>query len=146
MSSPLLNPARAKPRVSSQAARSLAFMRVDRQGRVHDEHGRFSAVVWRATDRAGRRITLTRAALRHARGEDERRARERRAYLTARIIRTAVERGRRHADVAPGRERLIAHGVGPSAHLVVVVEIHAGAGTVITAYAMRRVPSAWRRI
>ena len=42
-----------------------------------------------------------------------------------------------------GRERLIADDVGPSAHLVVVVEIHAQAGTVITAYAMRRVPSAW---
>jgi hypothetical protein len=120
-------------------------MRVDRQGRVHDEHGRFSAVVWRATDRAGRRITLTRAALRHARGEDEP-GRERRTYLTAQVIKVAVEQGHRHADMLRGRERLIAEESGPSAHLVVVVEIHAEAGTVITAYAIRRVPSAWRRL
>lgn len=118
-------------------------MQVDRHGRVHDEHGRFSAIVWRTTDRAGRRITLTTAALRHTRGEDEA-ARERRAYLTARTIRVAVERGRRHADMTRGRERLIADEIGPSAHLVVVVEIHAEAGTVVTAYAMRRVPGAWR--
>jgi hypothetical protein len=118
-------------------------MRVDRQGRVHDEHGRFSAIVWRTTDLAGRRITLTQAALRHARGDDET-TRESRGYLTARIIKVAVERGRRHSDMMRGRERLIADAVGPSAHLVVVVEIHAEAGTVITAYAMRRVPSAWR--
>ena|ERR1700691_1919263 len=117
-------------------------MRIDRQGRVHDEHGHFSAIVWRATDRADRQVTLTQAALRHAHGEDEA-ARERRIYLSARIIRAAVERGRRHADMTRGRERLIADDVGPSAHLVVVVEIHAQAGTVITAYAMRRVPSAW---
>jgi hypothetical protein len=58
----------------------------------------------------------------------------------------SVELGRRHADMTHGRERLIADGVGPSAHLVVVVEIHTEAGTVITAYAMRRVPSAWRRL
>ena len=45
-----------------------------------------------------------------------------------------------------GRERLIADEIGPSAHLVVVVEIHAETGTVITAYAMRRVPSAWERL
>ncbi len=31
--------------------------------------------------------------------------------------------------MARGRERLIADGLGPSAHLVVVVEIHAEAGT-----------------
>jgi hypothetical protein len=120
-------------------------MRVDRQGRVHDEHGRFSPVIWRATDRAGRPITLTRAALRHARGEDETR-RERRAYLTTLIIRVAVEQGQRHADMARGRERLIADEVGPSAHLVVIVEIRAEAGTVITAYAMRHVPNAWKRL
>lgn len=83
--------------------------------------------------------------MRHARGEDEMR-RERRGYLTARIIKVAVEQGRRHTDMVRGRERLIADEVGPSAHLVVVVEIHAEAGTVITAYAMRRVPDAWRRI
>lgn len=118
-------------------------MRVDRQGRVHDEHGRFSAIIWRATDQTGRQITLTEVALRHARGEDETR-RELRGYLTAQTIRVAVERGRRHADMARGRERLIADKVGPSAHLVVVVEIHPEAGTVITAYAMRRVPNAWR--
>ena len=82
---------------------------------------------------------------RHARGEDEPR-RERRDYLTARTIKVAVEQGRRHADVAQGRERLIMDKVGPSGHLVVVVEIHAEAGTVITAFAMRRVPQAWRRL
>jgi hypothetical protein len=120
-------------------------VRVDRQGRVHDEHGRFSPVIWHVSDRAGRRITLTQVALRHARGEDEAR-RERRAYLTAQVIRVAVERGQRRADMAIGRERLIADQIGPSAHLVVVVEIHADTGTVITAYAMRRVPDAWRRL
>jgi hypothetical protein len=120
-------------------------MRVDRQGRVHDEHGRFSAVIWRATDQTGRQITLTRAALRHARGDDEP-GRERRTYLTARTIKVAVERGQRHADMEHGRERLIADGLGPSAQLVVVVEIHAEAGTVITAFAIRRVPQAWRRL
>jgi len=120
-------------------------MRVDRQGRVHAEHGRFSAVIWRATDLAGRRITLTEAALRHARGEDETR-RERRGYITAQTIKVAVERGQRHADMTQGRERLIADEVGPSAHLIVVVEIHAKAGTVITAYAMRRVPNVWRHL
>lgn len=120
-------------------------MQVDRQGRVHDEHGRFSAVIWHATDQAGRRITLTLAALRHARGEDETR-REQRGYLTARIIRDTVERGRSYADMAQSRERLIANEVGPSVHVVVVVEIHGEAGTVITAYAMRRVPNAWRRL
>ncbi len=120
-------------------------MRIDRQGRVHDEHGRFSAIVWRASDRASRQITLTQAALRHARGEDEAQ-RERRRYLNAQIVKTAVEQGRRYLDMTGGRERLIVDGVGPSAHLIVVVEIHAGAGTVITAYAMRRVPSAWRQI
>ena len=118
-------------------------MRVDRQGWVHDERGRFSSVIWRTTDRAGRRITLTRAALRHARGEDETR-RKRRDYLTARTIGLAIERGWRHADMARGRERLIADGVGPSAHLVVVVEIGTKTGTVVTAYAMRRVPNVWR--
>ncbi len=118
-------------------------MRVDRHGRVHDDHGRFSAVLWRATDRIGRRITLTRVALRHARGEDET-EREGRAYITRRVIRIAVERGRRYADMTDGRERLIAEGVGPSAYLVVVVEIRARAGTVITAYAMRRIPNTWR--
>jgi hypothetical protein len=120
-------------------------MRIDRQGRVHDEHGRFSAIIWRVSDRAGRRIALTQAALRHARGEDEAK-RERRSYLNARTIRIAVEQGRRYVDMARGRERLIADSVGPSAHLVVVVEIHAGAGTVITAYAIPRVPSAWRQL
>lgn len=83
------------------------------------------------------------AALSHARGEDET-ERERRIYLTGRVIRTAVKRGRRYADMTDGRERLIANDVGPSAHLVVVVEIRARAGTVITAYAMRRVPNTWR--
>jgi hypothetical protein len=120
-------------------------MRVDRHGRVHDEHGRFSPVIWRATDQTGRQITLTRAALRHARGDDEP-GRERRTYLNARTIRVAIERGQRHFDMAHGRERLIADGLGPSAHLVVVVEIHAEAGTVITAFAIRRVPKAWRRL
>jgi hypothetical protein len=120
-------------------------MRIDRQGRVHDEHGRFSAVLWRVSDQAGRQITLTRAALSHARGEDEAQ-RERRRYLNAQIIRTAVEQGWRYVDMTRGRERLIVDGVGPSAYLIVVVEIHAGAGTVITAYAMRRVPSAWRQL
>jgi hypothetical protein len=118
-------------------------MRVDRQGRVHDEHGRFSAIVWRATDQTGRLITLTQAALQHARGEDDPR-RDRRAYLTARIIRAAVEQGEPYADPTHRRERLIADAIGPSAHLVVVVEIHAEVGTVITAYAMRRVPSVWK--
>jgi hypothetical protein len=120
-------------------------VRIDQQGRVHDEHGRFSAIMWRATDRAGRQITLTQAALRHARGEDEGR-RERRDYLTAQIIKVAVEQGQRHADMTHGRERLISADVGPSAHLIVVVEIHKEAGTVITAYAMRRVPRTWKRI
>jgi hypothetical protein len=120
-------------------------MRIDRQGRAHDEQGRFSAIVWRASDQAGRQITLTRAALCHARGEDEA-TRERRRYLNARTIKIAVEQGRRYIDMTQGRERLIGDRVGPSAHLVVVVEIHAGAGTVITAYAMRRVPSAWRQL
>jgi hypothetical protein len=46
--------------------------------------------------------------------------------------------------MARDRERLIADGVGPSAHLVVVVEIGTKTGTVITAYAMRRVPNVWR--
>lgn len=120
-------------------------MRIDRRGRVHDDHGRFSANLWGVSDRAGRRITLTRAALRHARGEDER-DREVRSYLTARIIRQAVKRGDRYDDDMRGRERLVAGGVGPSAHMVVVVEIDADAGTVITAYAMRRMPKAWRRL
>jgi hypothetical protein len=120
-------------------------MRVDRQGRVHDEHGRFSAVIWRAADRTGRQITLTQAALRHARGDDEPK-RERRTYLTAQNIKIAVEQGQRRADMLSGRERLIADEAGPSNHLVVVVEIHAEAGTVITAYAIRRVPNAWRAL
>jgi hypothetical protein len=118
-------------------------MQVDRHGRVHDDHGRFSAVVWRATDRTGRRITLTRSALRHARGEDGA-ERERRSYITRRAVRIAAERGRRYADMTDGRERLIAGRVGPSAYLVVVIEIRAQAGTVITAYAMRRIPNTWR--
>jgi hypothetical protein len=101
--------------------------------------------LWGVSDRAGRRITLTRAALRHARGEDER-DREVRAYLTEGIIRLAVKKGKRYDDDMQGRERLVAGGLGPSAHLVVVVEIDADAGTVITAYAMRRTPNAWRRI
>lgn len=91
----------------------------------------------------GRLIALSRAALRHARGEDET-ERERRAYITGRVIRIAVERGKRYADMTDGRERLIANDVGPSAYLIVVVEIRARAGTVITAYAMRRVPNTWR--
>jgi hypothetical protein len=118
-------------------------MRVDRHGRVHDDNGQFSAVIWRITDRVGRPIVLTRAALRHARGEDETK-RERCSYITRRVVRIAVERGRRYADMTDGRERLIAEGVGPSAYLVVVVEIRARAGTVITAYAMRRIPYTWR--
>lgn len=56
----------------------------------------------------------------------------------------AVERGRRYADMTDGRERLIANDVGPSAHLVVVIEVQAETGTVVTAYAMRRVPNTWR--
>lgn len=120
-------------------------MQIDRHGRVHDDHGRFSAILWGESDRAGRRITLTRAALRHARGEDER-EREVRSYLTAGIIRQAVKRGERYCDDAESRERLIANGLGPSTHLVVVVEIDADAGTVITAYAMRRMPNTWRQL
>ena len=120
-------------------------MRIDRRGRVHDDHGRFSAILWGVSDRAGRRITLTRAALRHARGEDER-DREVRAYLTKEIVKLAVTQGERYGDDMQGRERLVAGGLGPSAHLVVVVEINVDAGTVITAYAMRRMPGAWRRL
>ncbi len=66
--------------------------------------------------------------------------------LTETVIRSAVARGGRYADAMPGRERLLAGDVGPSAYLVVVVEIHADAGTVVTAYAMRRMPDAWRRL
>jgi hypothetical protein len=99
--------------------------------------------MWRGTDRIGRRVSLTRAALRHARGEDETK-RERRIYISKRIVKVAVERGRRYADMTDGRERLIANDVGPSAYLVVVIEVRAKAGTVVTAYAMRRIPNAWR--
>lgn len=120
-------------------------MWIDRLGRVHDEYGRFSAVVSSTMDPTGRQITLTQAALRHARGEDEK-GRETRAYLTETVIRQAVARGVRYADEMPGRERLAASGVGPSAHLIVVVEIHKDAVTVVTAHAMRRVPDTWRRL
>jgi hypothetical protein len=99
--------------------------------------------MWRATDRIGRRVSLTTAALRHARGEDET-ERERRTYITGRTVKVAVERGRRYADMTDGRERLIASDVGPSAYLVVVIEVQAETGTVITAYAMRRIPNTWR--
>jgi hypothetical protein len=124
---------------------ALRSVRIDRQGRVHGEDGRFSAVLWRVLDSGGRRITLTQAALCHARGEDEQ-GREIRAYLTGTIIRDAVARGERYADEMPRRERLVAGGVGPSAHLVVVVEMRSDAGTVVTAYAMRRMPDAWRQL
>lgn len=120
-------------------------MRIDHLGRVHDGYGRFSPVLWSLLDPAGRRVTLTEAALRHARGEDER-GREVRAYLTKTAIRLAVAQGARYGEETPGRERLVVGGIGPSAHLVVVVEIHRDAGTVVTAHAMRRVPNAWRRI
>ncbi len=124
---------------------ALRFVRIDRQGRVHGEGGRFSAVLWSALDSGGRRITLTRAALRHARGEDEQ-GREVRAYLTETFIREAVARGGRYADAMPRRERVVVGGVGPSAHLVVVVEMHSDAGTVVTAYAMRRMPDVWMQL
>jgi hypothetical protein len=122
-------------------------MRIDRRAPPRDDQGRFSTILWRVPDRAGRPITLTRAALRHARGEDEP-GREIRAYLTKAAIKLAVERGERYADETDGRERLLAEAraIGPSAHMVVVVEIRIDAGTVITAHAMRRVPGAWRRL
>ena len=93
-------------------------MRIDQHGRVHDDHGRFSSILWSVSDQSGRRITLTRAALRHARGEDEQ-GREVRAYLTRTAIRLAVGGGQRYADEMPNRERLVAEDVGPSAYLVV---------------------------
>ncbi len=120
-------------------------VRIDREGRVHDEHGRFSPVLWEAQDRAGRRITLTEVALRHARGEEEP-GREPRHYLTSDLVREAVATGDRYRDEMPARERLVATGIGPSRRLVVVVEIDAGAGTVVTAHAMRRVPSVWSKL
>ncbi len=120
-------------------------MRIDRRGRVHDDYGHFSAILWGAFDCAGRRITLTQAALRHARGEDEEN-REVRGYPAEAVIRIAVERGDRYADEMQARERLIARSVGPSFYLVAVVEIYGDAGTVVTAYAMRRVPRTWRRL
>ncbi len=101
--------------------------------------------MWSALDRAGRRITLTQAALDHARGDDEQ-GREIRAYLAETVIRLAVEQGERYADEMRVRERLVASVVGPSTYLIAVVEIHGDAGTVVTAYAMRRVPHAWRRL
>lgn len=118
-------------------------MRFDRLGRAHDEHGRYSAVLWRVHEPAGRLVVLTDAALRHARGEDEP-TRELRTYLTAETIRIAVERGKRYADPNRGRERLVADEVGPSTHLVVIPETYASADTVVTAFAMRRVPPTWR--
>lgn len=72
-------------------------MQIDRQGHAHDDNGRFSPVLWGVLDLAGRRVTLTRAALRHARGEDEQ-DREIRAYLTRTVIRQAVEQGKRYDD------------------------------------------------
>ncbi len=62
--------------------------------------------MWRTTDRVGRRVSLTRAALRHARGEDEK-ERERRTYIKGGVVKVAVERGRRYADPTHDRERLI---------------------------------------
>lgn len=120
-------------------------MRIDRAGRIHDEHGHFSRVLWAARDGAGRRITLTEVALRHARGEDQP-GHEQRRYLTSELIREAVTIGVRYRDEMPARERLVASEAGPSRHLVVVVEIDAGAGTVITAHAMRRVPPVWTKL
>jgi len=69
-----------------------------------------------------------------------------RAYLTETVFKLAVERGERYADAMPGRERLVAGGLGPSAHLVVVVEIDSDAGIVITVHVMRRVSNTWRRL
>jgi hypothetical protein len=129
----------------SGCMRSLAVVRIDRYGYDHDDRGRFSAVVWRGRDLAGRRVALTHAALRHARGEDEA-DREVRMYLSALTIAVAVSQGKRYADAPFSRERLTASDLRPSRHLAVAVDFRAHAGTVVTAYALRRIPNAWRQL